>query len=519
MVAQLSHLIYRTEQVRSGEQAAAVAIGLSMAQLMQAAAQACLQAIQDHCAAPARVAIVCGPGNNGGDGWVLARLAQAAGYQVTVYAVPPTTKLAQQAQAAWQAEGGRWQSSIDSLHGYQILVDAVLGSGLTRPLAGFYLAAVQAINAAANTAWVLSVDVPTGLNSDTGQPQPIAVTAAHTVTMVAIKAGLVTGKAKDYVGQLSLAELGIGAAFSQQPPMAELVQPELARRWLAKRKSSSHKGDHGHLVLIAGGPGMSGAAILAGRAALRSGAGKVTLVTHPHTLAIIAQAQPELMVHGTDEKGLIPWLEQANAIVIGPGLGRDAWAQQQLQQLLDWHTELSGPLPPVVADADALNLLAQLQQGETPPHLRQWVLTPHPAEAGRLLRSVMSTRFADENMTAVVEADRYEALTQLVTNFNAQVLLKGAGTLIAGPAHQIERILVCERGSPALATAGSGDVLSGLLGALLAQHRLPSAAALHELAATAVWVHAVAGENAAQAGERGTIASDIVNELRALVNP
>lgn len=504
-----STLIYTAAQVRDGEREAASRLGISMAQLMQRAAQACLRAVQRQQSAPARLLVLCGPGNNGGDGWVLARIAQQAGYKVQIAALPPTSELTQTAAAAWQDLG---YTAIDlatlkaeHFIGVDIVVDALFGSGLTRALDDTMQNIVQLINqqAAQQRNWVLGVDVPTGLNSDTGQPQPVAVYCHHTVTMVATKVGLVTGLATNYCGAIELADLGIANAFYQQPPSLKAITRHSVIDNLPRRAPAAHKGDYGHLLVIAAGPGMSGAAVLAGRAALRCGAGKVSVVCHPQSQTAIAVQQPELMVHALEQAdNLEALLKKADAVVVGPGLGQSDWARSIVQRVSQWHG-------PVVWDADALNVLAveQSSQLHRKPAQATWLLTPHPGEAGRLLGT----------SSAAVNADRMAALTQLCQNFQAHVLLKGAGTLVQSPLTEgaaTPSRWVCRRGSPALASGGSGDVLSGIIGALLTQ-----GLAAETVLPQAAWLHAVAGEHAAQGGERGTLASDVISELRALVNP
>ncbi|WP_417666201.1 NAD(P)H-hydrate dehydratase [Pseudidiomarina sp.] len=496
MLRDFSAMIYTTEQVRSGEANAAAAHDVSMAQLMQRAAQACLQAIKQQQSTGAQLLILCGPGNNGGDGWVLARLAQQAGYRVSIAAAEPSSDLAKAAAQAWHDHGGSSMAlqDLQSQHfeGVDIVVDAMLGNGLSRDLDATYQRVVALLNHKSRGCWVLSVDVPTGLDSDTGCPKPIAVRANKTVTMVAIKVGLVTGQAASFCGTVELADLGVAGTFFQAKPALRAISQNVVRECLPTRDPSSHKGMFGHVLIVGGAPGMSGAATLAGRAALRCGAGKVSVATHASSQFAVAVSQPELMVHHVDDD-LSRLLKLASVVVIGPGLGQTAWAQQLVKQVATWEG-------PVVWDADALNIFAE--QPISKPEGATWYFTPHPGEAGRLLQSSAKH----------VESDRMQALTQLCQNFHAHVLLKGSGTLIQNYGSDMR--WVCRRGSPALATGGSGDVLSGVVGAMIAQH----VDAEYVLSVSA-WLHAVAGENAAQNGERGTLASDLLMQLRALVNP
>jgi NAD(P)H-hydrate epimerase len=500
MSVDLTSMIYTAEQVREGEQDAAAQCEVSMAQLMQRAAQACLDVIQTNQAAPANLLILCGPGNNGGDGWVLARLAQQVGYRVQIAASEPRSELAKLAAQAWRDQGGvvtdltaLAASQIDNA---DVIIDAMLGNGLDRELSAPFIEAVELINRRKSAGWVLCIDVPTGLNSDTGVALPTAVKATCTVTMIALKTGLVTGDAANYCGELVLADLGVSRAFFKTPPTLRAIQSSMVSEHLGQRDKATHKGDFGHVLIVGGGPGMSGAALLAGQAALRCGAGKVSIACHKESQLAIATGQPELMVHAV-ANDLTALLKRVTAVVIGPGLGQSPWARALVEQVAQWQGA-------VVWDADALNSLAA--QPIAKPAASVWLFTPHPGEAARLLNL----------STSDVNANRLRALTQICQNFQAYTLLKGAGTLVKSP--QQQDAWVCRRGSPALAVGGSGDVLSGVVGALLAQQtaeQIPT----DQVLAIAAWLHAVAGEMAAKRGERGTLPSDLLGELRTLVNP
>ncbi|MGQ4276737.1 NAD(P)H-hydrate dehydratase [Pseudidiomarina sp. E22-M8] len=503
MPVNMQHLVYRTAQVRERELEAAESLSVSAGQLMQRAAQSCLAALERQHPAPARVMILCGAGNNGGDGWVLARLAHAQGYRVQVVAAQPKTDLAKQAAAAWEDEHGAVEplEQLDRTHvaEYDVIVDAMLGTGLSRDLDELYCRAVETLNDAKNfhKLWVLSIDCPTGLQSDHGVAIPVAVEADYTVTMVALKPGLLTAQAARYVGHLELAELGIAPAFRQlEQPFATLIEQEEVARHLPPRSPSSHKGSHGHVVVVGGAAGMSGAVVLAGRAALRAGAGKVSVLTHPDSHSIIASAQPELMVSSSAADSaaeVTEFITRASAVVLGPGLGESEWGRK----LCEW---ILASDVPVVLDADGLNWLAK-----NPSWAKRsaplWI-TPHPGEAARLLSCSI----------AEVEQDRWAAVKQLAQRFEAQVLLKGPGSLVAPP--DSARIRICRRGTPALAVGGAGDVLSGIAGSLVGQ-----GLATEAILPCAAWLHGVAGEHAAISGERGTLPSDLMEPLRKLVNP
>jgi NAD(P)H-hydrate epimerase len=335
---------------------------------------------------------------------------------------------------------------------------------------------------------VLSIDIPSGLNADTGVPMGDAVTAEITVSFVGQKQGLYTGAALDYRGQIIFDDLGIPpSSYAQVSNSASLLDYGVSH--LEKRPRNAHKGLSGHVVIIGGGRGMPGAAIMAGRAALRSGAGRVSILTTSEHAALIPMHCPELMAHGvaqaSDARSV---LEQATCLVIGPGLGQEEWSRKLFDVALEY------PLPTVL-DADALNLLAVSSRRGG-----DWLITPHPGEAGRLLNKEARD----------IQADRFSAVQALRERYSATVVLKGAGTLVAGS----NAMSVCPAGNPGMATAGMGDILSGILGALLAQ-----GLDCDEAATKGVCIHAVAGDRAAEDGEIGLMATDLLEFIRGAVNP
>ena len=487
--------LYRVEQLQKGEKKAAEASAMNMMQLMSAAGKAVFKQLQRRFPAPARIAVCCGEGNNGGDGYIVARLAQEAGYQVQVFALKPNAELsaplesdAHRARSAWREQGGNEKALLDCAPDqFDLVVDALFGVGLNRALEGDPVTWVQHVNASSTP--VISVDVPSGLNADNGHVPGAAVRAHLTVSLVALKRGLLTGKAQNHTGELVLEDLGIGETFKQQNE-ADWFRVDAGGlgNWLPARARCTHKGEQGHVLIVGGQPGMSGAVILAMKSALRAGAGKVSVACHPDVQAIVAAAQPEAMVHSIkDEDTLKPLLREASAIALGPGLGQSRWSHDVFSQVMK-----ADALK--VIDADGLNLLASY-----PARSSKLLLTPHPGEAARLLQTT-----ADE-----VEADRFLAVTQLREKYGAQVLLKGAGSLLVTDRG---RCLI-DRGSPAMASGGMGDLLTGLISGLLAQRMAPAQA----LIAGALW-HAMAGEEAGKDGERGTLASDLLPYIRRLVN-
>lgn len=492
----LSQSLFCAEQVRGGEKKAAEQSGLSMRALMAAAGRAVFEQLQSSAPVGARVAVFCGEGNNGGDGYVVARLAAEHGYRVTVFALKPGKQLqhseandAEHARQAWRAlrQSERDFDAFDADQ-FDIVVDAVFGIGLNRPLEGKLERWVHHINCSQLP--VVAVDIPSGLDADTGRQWGATINATTTVTMVAKKRGLYTGKGPAVCGDIVWADLGVGNAFNQaNPAQWQLIDRGDYYSWVGPRRKDSHKGDFGHLLIVGGNAGMSGAATLAMLAALRTGAGKVSVACHPQSAPIIAAAQPEGMVHGISEAdALAPLLDQASVIVLGPGLGQSEWSSQ----LFDWVMTHTSRI--TLIDADGLNLLARQSRKSD-----RFILTPHPGEAARLLQCSAEH----------VEQDRFNAVEKMREQFGGQVLLKGAGSLIASDRGNF----VIARGSPAMASGGMGDCLAGLIGSLLAQQLAPAQA----LIAACYW-HALAGESCAKNGERGTLASDLLVPLRRLVN-
>ncbi len=470
----------------------AMAAGTSAEHLMRRAAAAAWQAARERWPAARRVVVLCGSGNNGGDGYGVASLARAAGCTVQLIQVgaTPASTSARALVTAWQAEGGTvtpWPAPIEA--GADLVIDAVLGIGLSRPVAGDPFDAIAAINA--QSAPVMALDVPSGLSADTGRPLATAVRADLTVSFIADKAGLWTGRAVEFTGERRLDTLEVPPTLAQDLRVqAWRLPPRLTQEQLPPRRAGAHKGDHGHVLVVGGAPGMAGAALLAARAALRGGAGWVSVATHPlHATALVA-AQPELMVHAVGSADdLQPLLRKSRVVVLGPGLGQDAWA-------CALHDAALASGRPLVIDADALNLLAR-----RPQTLGGAVLTPHPGEAARLLGEPNADR---------VEADRYGAARRLQARFGAVVVLKGAGTVVADDM----RLAVCAAGNPGMAVGGMGDVLAGLIGALMAQGRAPAQAA-----ACGVQAHALAADRVATArGARGLLPTDVIDALSEPLN-
>ncbi|MGM0702432.1 MAG: NAD(P)H-hydrate dehydratase [Pseudomonadota bacterium] len=486
--------LYRAEQVRELDRRT-IASGIEGFALMQRAASAAWQRLLARWPDVRRLTVLCGGGNNGGDGHVLAALAAAAGVRVQRIALKEPEALqgdaARAAQMASAAGVGveLWEPDM-ALTG-EVIVDALLGTGLGGEVRGAMREAIAAINACDRP--VLAIDIPSGLAADSGAELGIAVRAACTVTFIGDKLGLHTGRAPSLTGEVDFQPLGVDASSQRDLlPAAQLLDAALIPALLPPRDRDAHKGAMGHVLVVGGAPGFGGAALLASETAGRLGAGKVSLATAPEHVTASLVRRPEVMVHamrGATDLGELP--VAADVLVVGPGLGQGAWGQGMLQAAL-------AARRPLVVDADGLNLLASRWPDE---RRDDWVLTPHPGEAARLLGV----------SPAEVEADRPAAAMELQRCRGGVVVLKGAGSLVA----TAEGLAVCPYGNPGMASGGMGDVLSGMLGALIAQGLTPALAAW-----AGVVVHARAADEAAgESGERGLLAGDLASYARKLVNP
>jgi len=445
-----------------------------------------------------RITVFCGAGNNGGDGFIIARLAHEQGVDATVYLLAESSRLKGDARLAFE----KLQATPVPIHSFDgtlaapgdVIVDALLGTGLSGDVKDQWRAAIEAINHAKATAAcpVVAVDIPSGLHADTGSVLGAAVQADVTVTFIGVKQGLLTGQGPDYCGELLFDDLGIDAkVYAQLEASAYRITQEDVSRLLPPRKRCAHKGNFGHVLIIGGNHGMPGAARMAAEAALRSGAGLVSVATRAEHVAAVVSARPEIMCHGVESAAqLRPLLSSASCIAIGPGLGQDPWAQALLGMVLE-------TAKPLILDADALNLLAH-----EPLVRSNWVLTPHPGEAGRLLQTPASH----------IQQDRFAAVRALQSRYGGIAVLKGCGTLVCDGQGDIT---LCGAGNPGMAAGGMGDVLTGIVAGCMAQTNQLSASAI-----AAVYIHAAAADLAAtEHGERGLLATDLFPYVRQLVNP
>jgi NAD(P)H-hydrate epimerase len=485
--------LYSTAQVRALDAQAINELGIPGYTLMKRAGEAALRFLRTRWPMAHRIVIVCGRGNNGGDGYVLARFAQAAGLTVGVLSASAPEQLrgdARQAFEDYRASGGDVRPfGAERLTSGEVIVDALLGTGLDGGVRGELGQVIRAINSSGRP--VFALDVPSGLDADSGTALGDVIRAEATVTFVGLKTGLLVGDGPEYAGTIFFDDLELSPAPSAHlvPRLTRIGEAEIHEA-LPRRPRSSNKGNFGRVLIVGSGSGMPGATRLAGEACLRVGAGLVTVAVAPENIAAIAAGRPELLcVAVTGEAALSEAIGRADVIAVGPGLGRSPWAREALDAVL-------GSGKPLVMDADALNLLAE--RGTLARE--DWILTPHPGEAGRLLGVSAQD----------IQRDRLAALDRLLERYHGTVVLKGAGTLVGARGRTPG---VCERGNPGMATAGSGDVLTGAIAGILAQCQDHWAAAR-----IGVLVHAMAGDAAARGGERGLLASDLARELHNCVN-
>ncbi len=490
--ASLPYSVYSADWLRNAEANAARDTGLTLFTLMQRAAAAAFRLARSKFPHATRWLVLCGKGNNGGDGYEVARLAKLAGLDVTLLAVngdKPLPAEAEQARAGWIAVGGKagdiaspWPA------GCELIIDALLGTGLSSapraPIANY----IEVINQ--YSAPVVALDVPSGLAAETGTAAGEVVQATLTVTFIAMKPGLLTGQARDYVGELCCDALGLQSWLSGHLPLLQRIDEGRLAEWLHPRRPCSHKGEHGHLLVVGGDSGYAGAIRMAAEAALRTGAGMVRVLTHKQHIGPLLTARPELMVQELSEESVKAGLEWASAVVIGPGLGQNDWGKSAF-------TLIAASDKPALWDADALNMLAK-----APDKRQNRVLTPHPGEAARLLDCSVKD----------IESDRLLSLRRLVQRYGGVVVLKGAGTLVGS---QDGQIAIADVGNAGMATGGMGDILSGIIGGLLAQKL-----SFYDAACAGTVVHGTAADIIAQRqGTRGMLATDLLTWIAPTVNP
>lgn len=485
--------LFSADQVGELESILFDEFGLSALTLMERAGAAAFSMLNRHWPDLKRLVVVCGPGNNGGDGYVVARLAVESGMDVTLvgYSEPKSDEARVARDRAEEAGLELQTVSIEALCQGDVVVDGLLGSGLIRPPEGPAREVISLINRCG--APVLSLDIPSGLESDTGATPGRVVQADFTVTFIGFKPGLLTGRGREFCGELELASLEVpNEVYDRITPIAQCLSDHQVAALLPHRPQDVHKGQVGRLLIVGGEIGMSGAVTMAGEAAYRVGAGLVTLATRSEHAALIAHHRPELMTRGVeDSAALAVLIDEVDAVVIGPGLGNGEWASEMLDSLLEVDI-------PLIIDADGLNRLAERAgQSGLPLQRQNWILTPHPGEAGRLLNCV----------SGEVQSDRFASIEAILRRFGGVCVLKGSGTLVG---EQEQLPLLCHRGNSGMASGGMGDVLSGVIGGLLVQGMTPMHAA-----SAGVWLHALAADTTAEEeGEIGMVALDLMPGVR-----
>ena len=500
LMINLSKKVFSSKSIRNIEKSAIESMNRGDYQLMERAGKAAFEEALKCYPDTNNWQIICGVGNNAGDGMVMARLALEHNLTVSVSILSSPDafkgsvlkaykkfKEYKNRQSVTKVKVNQWEGQIEN--NIDLIVDAVFGVGLNRNLNSFYKSAVKTINKAGIP--IFSIDIPSGIHPDKGKVMGAAIKASTTITFVGKKLGFFDNEGINHCGNLKLCDLGIPKThYHDEKEVLRILGDDLIHQVLPKRKKNSHKGEFGHIAILGGGPGMHGAVCIAGEAALRAGAGKVSIFMHISHNSLIADSKPELIFNFFEEVDEIKsMLLGSDVIVIGPGLGISNWAKKVFESIIDIDC-------PMIVDADALNILSK-----EPTKKENWILTPHPGEAGRLL-GISSKE---------VQLNRFSSLNDLIEKYHGIIVLKGHHTLI-GSTVSVPR--VCVKGNPGMASAGMGDALTGIIASMIGQ-----GVPLDIAASLGVEIHAKAGDRAATRGERGLLASDLINQIRGCVNP
>ena len=500
--------LYSTTQVRELDRIVIKEFCISGYELMQRAGRFSFEVLKKTYPDVVRINVICGCGNNAGDGYVLAKLAieDDDTNMVRIFNCFNPEKLKGDAKRAYQDlltldpdvrdfySNGGVSENLEYLKEFVekgVYVDAIFGTGLTRDIDNENLVSfIKMINDSHRQ--ILSIDIPSGLNADTGNIMGVAVNADVTATFMGRKRGMYTHDGCEYSGQIVFDDLDIPFQSFQKLGDTDCykLEPHLQDHVLSARNHNSHKGNFGHVLVIGGDEGYLGAAQMAAEAAMRVGSGLVSVATRKSHAAQLSIAVPEVMSHGVESiDELMPLIKRANVIAIGPGLGQSEWAKLLFARVLE--SDL-----PIIIDADGLNLLAEEVQSSP-----NWVITPHPGEAARLLKT---------DVTAI-QSDRFQSVRNLHEKYRGPVVLKGAGSIVTDSRGNL---LVCTAGNPGMSTGGMGDVLTGVIAGLVAQ-----GTDIEIAAEIGVLMHARAADMAASSGERGMMATDLMPFLRELANP
>lgn len=501
--------LFSASQVRQLDSLVIENTGISDTSLMKRAGKVAFEAVLVHWPEAVALEVFCGGGNNGGDGYVVAALAAQRGIQVCIWQL--TNKLDGAAKAAYNYaqqedvviklfDKDECKQVLKDAAKQTIIIDALLGIGFDgRKLKPEYLEAIELINSSQLP--ILSVDIPSGVSADNGSVSENAIQAQVTNSVIGQKLGNFVGDGRIKSGKRIFDSLSIPDDIYKDliiEPLAQLLDLNKLMLSLKMRKHDAHKGDFGHVMVVGGDHGYGGAPLMAAQMAARSGAGLVSVATQVNNTSAINARQPEIMAVGVASgQVFLPFLDKPDVIVVGPGLGQTSWSEQLLYHCL--HAKKS-----MVVDADALNILSQEKlmvpalEGE---QVRPWILTPHPGEAARLLGMTI-----DE-----VQHNRVHAIHLLQQKFGGAVVLKGAGTLVL--TSQL-KLYVCDAGNPSMASGGMGDVLSGLLGALMAQ-----GLSIDDAACLGTVLHSRAADSiVSEEGPYGLLATDLIGSVRRLLN-
>ena len=499
--------LYTASETRKIDNLAIKEKGVSGYSLMQMAAEFTLDVILREFSPVEELIIFCSKGKNSGDGFLLGSFAKEFGLEVTIVMSNTSNVLKGVSRKAFEEMKDAKVKIISTksveklkVSNKAVIVDALIGTGLKGNLRKNIKESILALNKLGVKLPVLSLDIPSGINPDTGDADDIAVYADITATFVAQKRGCFTSVGKKFSGEIVYSDLEIPKnLFSKITSTSYVVDYEDSISKVVYREQDAHKGHFGNVVIVGGDRGLGGAGLLSSRAAVYSGAGLTSLVTRPEHVSASLVSCPEVMVKGVDSgQDIEEHLVKPDVIAIGPGLGQSAWSEQMIQRVF-WEAEKRDIS--VIMDADALNLLTKLKLSSNLP--KRLILTPHPGEAARLLNTSV----------AVIESNRFSAAAKIQKKFNATVVLKGSGTVICHKSGGTQKWGICDSGNPGMATGGMGDVLTGIIAGLLAQ-----GLTLKEAAEAGVDLHAKAADQASlEFGEAGLTSSDVINELKYLL--
>ena len=491
--------LYSAEQVRELDRIAIEDFNILGYTLMHRAALFSYQKLKEKWPDAKSITVICGGGNNAGDGYVLAGLAKEEGKEVNVFHLLEPSTIKGDAATAYKyllasgIESSKYAGQDLSVA--DVIVDALFGTGLDRDIEGEFYDVINSINS--SSVPVMAIDIPSGLNADSGNIMNIAINAELTSTFIGLKKGMFTNNGLQYSGEIKFNDLDVPEEvyikLDAGKQTIQRLELEDLKQVLKPRQKNAHKGHFGHVLVVGGDEGYLGAARMAAEAAARVGAGLVSIATRKSHAALLSTVRPEMMSHGVETVDeLLPLIQKVNVIAIGPGLGQSEWAKSLLARVLE--SDL-----PLVIDADALNLLSDgfSEQDQTSSN---WVMTPHPGEAARLLNTDSKT----------IQSDRFEAINSLHEKFPGPVVLKGSGSLISDSEGNL---FICDAGNPGMSSGGIGDVLSGVIAGLIAQ-----GIDTNHATKLGVCIHAKAGDLASKAGERGLMAMDLMPHLRNVVN-